>query len=147
MKESTPINTLRTLAQKDVDEAAIRVGEVRRAWQQADDQLNMLLNYQNEYRHQLNTTMSTGIASHRWTNYHQFIQTLEKAIDQHRQQLSQWNRRLEQALQHWRDKQQRLNAFETLHTRAATAALLQESRLDQKLMDEYAQRATMRKSE
>jgi len=104
-------------------------------------------NYQDEYRNKLNDDMSSGIASTRWTNYHQFIQTLEKAIEQHRNQLNNWNQRLEQALINWRDKQQRLNAYQTLITRAAENALRQENRLDQKRMDEFAQRAASRRGE
>ena len=107
----------------------------------------MLLNYQDEYRRNLNTTMSEGIASTRWYNYHQFIQTLEKAIEQHRAQLMHWNTRVENALRFWRDKQQRLHAYETLQARALATALLQENRLDQKRMDEFAQRASLRKGE
>ena len=146
-KTVSAIDTLRDLAHKDVEKAAIQLGDVRRAQKQADEQLTMLLNYQDEYRKNLNTTMSEGIASTRWYNYHQFIQTLEKAIEQHRNQLNNWNQRLEQALINWRDKQQRLNAYQTLITRAAENALRQENRLDQKRMDEFAQRAASRRGE
>ncbi|WP_075183524.1 flagellar export protein FliJ [Pantoea sp. 1.19] len=147
MPPRSPLDTLRSLAQKDVDDAALRLGEVRRAREQADEQLTTLLSYQNEYRHQLDLTLSGGITSHCWNNYHQFLTTLEQAIEQHRQLLNQWNQRLELALQHWRDKQKRLSAFDTLHTRAASAALLAENRLDQKRMDEFAQRASQRNRE
>lgn len=146
-KTTSAIDTLCDLAHKDVEKAAIQLGDVRRAQKQADEQLTMLLNYQDEYRKNLNTTMSEGIASNRWYNYHQFIETLEKAIEQHRQQLLHWNTRVENALRLWRDKQQRLHAYETLQSRALATALLQENRLDQKRMDEYAQRASLRKGE
>ncbi|KQN56629.1 flagella biosynthesis chaperone FliJ [Erwinia sp. E602] len=146
-KQASAIDTLRDLALKDVEKAAIQLGDMRRAQKQADEQLNMLLNYQDEYRSNLNNTMTQGIASTRWYNYHQFIETLEKAIQQHRQQLTQWNQRVEGALNLWRDKQQRLHAYETLQARAAANALLQENRLDQKRMDEFAQRALLRKGE
>ncbi|WP_313159903.1 flagellar export protein FliJ, partial [Mixta calida] len=117
-KPNSAMETLRDLAQKEVEDAAIRLGTMRRAQQQADEQLNMLLNYQDEYRNKLNDNMSTGIASSRWTNYHQFIQTLEKAIEQHRHQLAQCNQKVEQALDVWRNKQQRLHAWETLQARS-----------------------------
>ena len=145
-KPNSAMETLRDLAQKEVEDAAIRLGVMRRAQQQADEQLNMLLNYQDEYRNKLNDNMSTGIASSRWTNYHQFIQTLEKAIEQHRHQLAQCNQKVEQALDVWRNKQQRLHAWETLQARSQANELLQENRLDQKRMDEYAQRASLRKA-
>ncbi|ADU69695.1 flagellar export protein FliJ [Pantoea sp. At-9b] len=147
MKTANAIDTLRDLAEQDLEKAVIHLGDMRRGHQQADEQLHMLLDYQDEYRNKLNQDMSGGIASTRWTNYHQFIQTLEKAIEQHRQQLLQWSQRLDQALNNWREKQKRLNAYQTLITRAAENALRQENRLDQKRMDEYAQRAALRKGE
>ena len=107
----------------------------------------MLMDYQNEYRNNLNTDMTQGIGSQRWQNYQQFISTLEKAIDQHRQQLMQWTTKVEQALNAWREKKQRLQAWQTLQDRQTSAALLAENRLDQKKMDEFAQRASMRKPE
>ncbi|MBW1212694.1 flagellar export protein FliJ [Pantoea allii] len=147
MKTANAIDTLRDLAEQDLERAAVLLGDMRRGQQAANEQLTMLLDYQDEYRNKLNSDMSSGIASNRWTNYHQFIQTLEKAIDQHRSQLQHWNQRLEQALVNWREKQQRLNAYQTLITRAEENALRQENRLDQKRMDEFAQRASQRKGE
>ena len=147
MKAASAIDKLRDMAEQDLEQAVIHLGDMRRGVKQADEQLTMLLDYQDEYRNKLNTDMSGGISSLRWTNYHQFIQTLEKAIEQHRQQLNQWNQRLDQALSSWQEKHKRLNAYQTLITRAAENALRQENRLDQKRMDEFAQRAAMRRGE
>ena len=147
MKTANAIDTLRDLAEQDLERAAIYLGDMRRGQHAANEQLTMLLDYQDEYRNKLNDDMSSGIASTRWTNYHQFIQTLEKAIDQHRSQLLQWNQKLEKALSHWREKQQRLHAYETLISRAEVQHLQQENRLDQKRMDEFAQRAASRRGE
>lgn len=147
MTQNSALATLKDLAEKEVDNAALRLGEMRRGCQQAQEQLQMLMNYQDEYQSSLNTSMSQGIGSQRWQNYQQFIQTLEKAIDQHRQQLAQWNYKVDQALSVWREKKQRLQAWQTLSDRQDSAALLAENRLDQKRMDEFAQRATQRKYE
>ena len=144
MKSQSPLITLRDLAQKAVEQASTQLGQVRLSYQNAEQQLTMLLTYQDEYRVRLNDTLSNGMASSSWQNYQQFIQTLEQAIDQHRHQLAQWNVKVEQAVKHWQEKQQRLNAFETLNERAETTLRLQESRLDQNLMDEFAQRASQR---
>ncbi|EAX1222778.1 flagellar biosynthesis chaperone FliJ, partial [Salmonella enterica] len=51
------------------------------------------------------------------------------------------------ALKSWREKKQRLQAWQTLQDRQTAAALLAENRMDQKKMDEFAQRAAMRKPE
>ena len=147
MAEHGALATLKDLAEKAVDDAALLLGEMRRGFQQAEEQLTMLLDYQNEYRSNLNNDMSQGIASNRWINYQQFIQTLEKAVEQHRQQLTQWTQKVDMALNSWREKKQRLQAWQTLQDRQNAAALLAENRLDQKKMDEFAQRAAMRKPE
>jgi len=145
--QNNALATLKDLAEKEVENAALQLGEMRRGCQQAQEQLQMLMNYQDEYQSSLNSDMTQGIGSQRWQNYQQFIQTLEKAIDQHRQQLLQWNNKVDKALSFWREKKQRLQAWQTLQDRQASAALLAENRLDQKRMDEFAQRATQRKYE
>ena len=147
MAQHGALATLKDLAEKEVDDAAVLLGEMRRGCQQAEEQLKMLIDYQHESRNNLNNDMGQGITSNRWINYQQFIQTLEKAIEQHRQQLNQWTQKVDQALNSWRDKKQRLQAWQTLQDRQTSAALLAENRLDQKKMDEFAQRAAMRKPE
>ncbi|CFQ36594.1 MULTISPECIES: flagellar export protein FliJ [Yersinia] len=144
MKSQSPLVTLRDLAQKAVEQATTQLGQVRLSYHNVEQQLTMLLSYQDEYRVRLNDTLSNGMASSSWQNYQQFIQTLEQAIEQHRNQLAQWNVKVEQAVKYWQEKQQRLNAFETLQERAETTQRLHENRLDQKLMDEFAQRASQR---
>ncbi|WP_039058466.1 flagellar export protein FliJ [Enterobacter sp. Bisph1] len=147
MTQSSALTTLKDLAEKEVDDAALKLGEMRRGCQQAEEQLKMLIDYQHEYRSSLNNTMCQGIDNQRWQNYQQFIQTLEKAIEQHRLQLTQWNERVDSALGCWREKKQRLQAWQTLQDRQSAATLLAENRLDQKKMDEFAQRASLRKTE
>lgn len=45
---------------KEVEDAARLLGEMRRGCQQAEEQLKMLIDYQNEYRNNLNSDMSAG---------------------------------------------------------------------------------------
>ncbi|PVF13713.1 flagellar export protein FliJ, partial [Yersinia pestis] len=88
MKSQSPLVTLCDLAQKAVEQASTQLGHVRQSYQNAEQQLTMLLTYQDEYRERLNDTLCNGMASSSWQNYQQFIQTLEQAIDQHRKQLA-----------------------------------------------------------
>lgn len=104
MAQNSALSTLKDLAEKEVDDAALQLGAMRRGCQQAEEQLKMLIDYQHEYRTNLNTDMAQGIGSQRWINYQQFIQTLEKAIEQHRQQLNQWTQKVDTALNFWREK-------------------------------------------
>ncbi|MDF4219542.1 flagellar export protein FliJ, partial [Bacillus subtilis] len=123
MAEHGALATLKDLAEKEVEDAARLLGEMRRGCQQAEEQLKMLIDYQNEYRNNLNSDMSAGMTTNRWINYQQFIQTLEQAITQHRQQLNQWTQKLDIALNSWREKKQRFQAWQTLQERQSTAAL------------------------
>ncbi|STF31157.1 flagellar protein FliJ [Escherichia coli] len=118
MAEHGALATLKDLAEKEVEDAARLLGEMRRGCQQAEEQLKMLIDYQNEYRNNLNSDMSAGITSNRWINYQQFIQTLEKAITQHRQQLNQWTQKVDIALNSWREKK---TTFAGLADTAGTA--------------------------
>ncbi|MFZ1874748.1 MAG: flagellar export protein FliJ [Chania sp.] len=144
MKTPSPLIILRDLAQDAVEQAAQQLGQARQAQQAAEQQLSLLLNYQDEYRHKLNSTLCDGMGSASWQNYQQFIGTLEQAIVQHRHHVLQWNEKVTHAAKHWQDKQQRLNAFDALHTRALSAEQVLENKRDQKLMDEFAQRSAYR---
>jgi flagellar FliJ protein len=147
MENASPLATLCSLAQQALEQATLNLGQVRRSCVQAEEQLSMLLNYQSEYQQRLNLNMSDGIAAATWRNYQQFITTLELAIEQHRKQLELWNKRLDNALSEWQEKQQKLNAYQTLQQRADEKLRIQENRLDQKQTDEYAQRSAQRKNQ
>lgn len=87
------------------------------------------------------------MASDSWQNYQQFILTLDKAIEQNRENFSQCSVKVDQALSHWKEKKIRLQALQTLQERQSTATMISENRLDQKKMDEFAQPTSLRKSE
>ncbi len=147
MREQSPLVTLRELAQTAAEQAAVQLAQVRQSHQQMEQQLNMLIGYQDEYRIRLNQTLNVGgMSSASWQNYQQFLKTLELTIEQHKQQLHHWQAQLDLATEHWREKQQRLNAFETLEQRAEDSRKRQLDRIEQKQMDEYAQRSTLRRT-
>ncbi|TKI08283.1 flagellar export protein FliJ [Martelella alba] len=146
MKNQTPLDILRERAKEEVDQAAIRLGQVRQSHQSARNQLEQLQRYENEYRQKLQRGMTQGMASASWYNYQQFIITLETAIEQHRTLLAQWSQRLQQAIQFWQAKQQRLNALITLHARNLRIQQVYENRQEQKRTDEFAQQAFVRKN-
>ncbi|KGM29221.1 flagella biosynthesis chaperone FliJ [Photorhabdus luminescens] len=146
MLQQSPLMTLRELAQNAVEKAATHLAQVRQNHQQMEQQLATLMGYQDEYRERLNNTLSNGMPCTTWQNYQQFMKTLEKAIEQHKLQLNQWQQRLDTALSQWREKQQRLNAFDTLQQRADNNRRLHQNRTEQKQMDEYAQRSAQRRN-
>ncbi len=145
MSKNNALATLLQLAEEASEEAAKVLAQVRQTHTQMSQQLNMLENYQSEYRQKLNQTLHSGMASDKWQNYQQFLVTLELTIEQQQQQLSLWEQRVTDANRHWQEKQQRVNAFDTLIQRAEHTECQRQNRLEQKLMDEFAQRATLRR--
>ncbi|MGQ7789214.1 flagellar FliJ family protein [Shigella flexneri] len=63
----------------------------------------MLIDYQNEYRNNLNSDMSAGMTSNRWIKLSAVYPDAGKAITQHRQQLNQWTQKVDIALNSWRE--------------------------------------------
>ncbi|WBA55789.1 flagellar export protein FliJ [Providencia sp. 21OH12SH02B-Prov] len=147
MSKNNALTTLLSLAIEASEEAAKVLTQVRQTQVQMTQQLNMLENYQTEYRQKLNQTLHSGIDADKWQNYQQFLVTLELTIEQQQQQLSLWEQRVNEANRHWQEKQQRVNAFDTLIQRAEQTKNQRLSRLEQKQMDEYAQRATLRRNQ
>ncbi|HHQ2583339.1 flagellar export protein FliJ [Providencia rettgeri] len=145
MAKNNALTTLLTLAVEASEEAAKVLAQVRQTHTQMAQQLSMLENYQSEYRQKLNQTLHTGMESDKWQNYQQFLVTLELTIEQQQQQLNLWEQRVNEANRHWQEKQQRVNAFDTLIQRAEHTEYRRQNRLEQKQMDEFAQRATLRR--
>ncbi|EPL9569702.1 flagellar export protein FliJ [Providencia rettgeri] len=145
MAKNNALATLLSLAEEASEEAAKVLAQVRQTHTQMAQQLSMLENYQSEYRQKLNQTLYSGMASDKWQNYQQFLVTLELTIEQQQQQLNVWEQRVNDANRHWQEKQQRVNAFDTLIQRAEQTEYQRQNRLEQKQMDEFAQRATLRR--
>ncbi len=140
MRNQSHFVMLGSLAKEAAIKAGQQLGYVQQLRQQAAQQLNLLLDYQNEYHLKLNSTLCAGTTSASWKNYQQFIQTLEQAIVQQREQLIKCNDSVECSIEQWQLKRQRLNAYEKLHKRAQKAQQRHENCLEQQSMDEFAQR-------
>ncbi|MEG0278783.1 MAG: flagellar export protein FliJ [Morganella sp. (in: enterobacteria)] len=143
MSKNNALTTLLSLAEDAAEEAAKVLAQVRLTHTQMSQQLTMLENYQADYRQKLNQTLHTGMAADKWQNYQQFLVTLDVTIEQQQTQLTVWAQRVSEANRHWQEKQQRVNAFDTLIQRADHAHNQRQNRLEQKQMDEFAQRATL----
>ena len=143
MSNTHALTTLLNLAEEAAEEAAKVLAQVRQTHTQMSQQLTMLENYQADYRQKLNQTLHTGMSADKWQNYQQFLVTLSLTIEQQQGQLNLWEQRVSAANRHWQEKQQRVNAFDTLIRRADHAKNQRQNRLEQKQMDEFAQRATL----
>lgn len=145
MAATSPMETLLGLAEKSLDEATRRLGQSRQAWQDAVRQHNDLLDYEKEYRAKIQqTAMQEGIPVLHLLNHGAFMQSLETAVVKHESVVSACERNVDLALVSWRRDKKRHSAFSTLKERGDAVRRLRETRQDQKMMDEFAQRASLR---
>ncbi|MCK7317314.1 flagella biosynthesis chaperone FliJ [Enterobacter cloacae] len=142
MKVNNPMTLLRDMAQEQLTETTRALGGVQQQLQQAVAQHEQLQHYEQEYQQSLRQgMMDSGMSVADLVNHQSFILSLKQVVKQQEGHVNACEKALDDVKQNWMQKKQRLNAFETLIERRATAQALIQSRHEQKLMDEFAQRA------
>lgn len=146
MRSRSPMDVLRNLAQQKLEDTTRELGKAQQSYSQAASQQAQLENYQQEYLQQLRRQVeSKGMLISDLVNQQSFIDSLGKVVSQHAAHLSTCQKSVDQTLASWRYDKQRLNAYDTLKNRSDAVRLMKENRLDQKNMDEFAQRASLKK--
>ena len=137
------MDVLRDLAQQKLDDTTINLGKAQQSHSQAVMQLEQLKSYQQEYQQQLRSNVAEkGILIADLVNQQSFIDSLGGVVRQHATHVEACLQSVNQVLSTWRHDKQRLNAFDTLKSRAEDVRAHRESRQEQKMMDEFAQRAS-----
>lgn len=142
MKVKNPMEMLRDMAEEKLMQATQALGSAQQTWQQAMTQREQLQGYEHEYQQSLrNNMMSKGMSMADLVNHQSFILSLNQVVKQHDNHVTHCEQIVTDTKASWIHDKQRLNAFETLLTRREDARQLVENRYEQKLMDEFAQRA------
>jgi len=148
MAKTTPMDVLRDLADKTLSETTAELGKVQQLYSKAFSQLGELENYEQEYQQQMQAAIvSKGMSVINLIAHSAFIDSLNNVVKQHALHVAACQDSVDRTMQVWRKDKQRLNAFETLKSRANSIRELKENRLEQKMMDEFAQRASLRKGD
>lgn len=146
MAKTSPMTVLRELAEKSLDSATSKLGEMRTAHATAVVQHDRLVSYQQEYREQLLASVAgQGVSILHLVNHSAFITDLGNAVQQQKGYVAQCEQSVDHALNAWRQDKKRFNAYSTLKNRADSAVALKVSRQEQKMMDEFAQRSSFRR--
>ncbi len=140
MANSSALDTLIELAQRASDDAAKRLGAALKAVEDADQKLQMLLGYRDDYARKLDAAQVAGITPMAYQNFVAFIGKLDNAISGQREVLkhAQYKSGLEKTA--WQASERKRLSYKTLNDRAAAEALRLENKRDQKQMDEHAAR-------
>lgn len=142
MKVNNPMILLRDMAEETLTETTRALGGVQQQLQQAVTQHEQLQHYEQEYQQSLRQSMmGSGMSVADLVNHQSFILSLKQVVKQQQGHVDACEKAVDKVKQNWVQNKQRLNAFETLIDRRATVQALVQRRHEQKLMDEFAQRA------
>jgi len=129
---------LRDLAQRSSDKAVEDLGRLRRQQQSAEERLEQLQQYRDEYQRKLHDSLAKGVSSSQWRDYQQFLGSLDNAIDQQRRLLGEQQTRVEHGVHRWQGELRKLNAYDTLHARGEREQAYRQARNEQRHSDEMA---------
>ena len=140
MANTSALETLIELAQRDSDAAAKRLGAALKAVEEAEQKLQMLLGYRDDYANKLDQAQMAGITPFAYRNFVAFVGKLDNAINGQREVLKHAKYKSEQEKKAWQESERKRLSYRTLNERAAAEALRIENKRDQKMMDDHAAR-------
>ncbi|HAK90620.1 flagellar FliJ protein [Massilia sp. UYP32] len=140
MAQLSALETLIDLAQKDSDAAAKRLGAANKLVEEAEQKLEMLVGYRDEYARKLDAAQVAGITPFAYHNFVAFIGKLDSALNGQRDVLKHAQFKAESERKTLQESERKRLSYRTLNERAASEALKVQNKRDQKLMDDHAAR-------
>jgi flagellar FliJ protein len=134
------------LARNDLDAATTRLGQAVQNLMNADRKLKTLLEYRSEYQAKFRDSVTSGIDSAGWRNFHLFLARLDAGIDGARVQAEHAREAARRAQEEWQEHQRRLKAFGVLAERHERAEATRDARREQRESDDRASGTFLRKS-
>lgn len=140
MASQSALDTLIELAQRATDDAAKRLGVALKGVEEAQQKLDMLLGYRDDYAARLLQAQASGITPMAYQNFVAFMGKLDNATNGQREVLKHAQAKAAMEKTKWQEAERKRLSYTTLSNRAAEEALRIENKRDQKLMDEHAAR-------
>lgn len=145
MATPSALDTLIELATQQTDEAARRLGRAIRNGEDAEQKLQLLLQYRDDYMARFQATLQAGLSASSYRNFQHFIDKLDEAIKGQQRVVQDAQRRVSRERGAWQESERKRMSYDTLATRAERARQLKEARREQKQTDEYAARLLFNK--
>jgi flagellar FliJ protein len=140
MAQLSALETLIDLAQQDSDAAAKRLGAANKLVEEAEQKLEMLVGYRDEYARKLDAAQVAGITPFAYHNFVAFIGKLDNALNGQRDVLKHAQFKAESERKTLQESERKRLSYRTLNERAASEALKVQNKRDQKQMDDHAAR-------
>ena len=144
MANTSALETLIELAQRDSDDAAKRLGAALKGVVDAEQKLHMLRGYRQDYADRLDQAQMAGITPFAYANFVAFVGKLDNAINGQQEVLKHAKYKSELEKKTWQESERKRLSYRTLTERAAAEALRIENKRDQKMMDDHAARTVRR---
>lgn len=132
------------MAQTAEQEAAAKLRQYQAALQQAQQQLQNLEHYRDDYQQQWIDKGQTGVSGQWLMNYQRFLSQLEVAIEQQQKSLAWHENNVRSSQMVWQQAYARLEGLRKLVQRYREEAQKAADKQEQKLLDEMAQRLMIR---
>jgi len=139
-----PLQPVLDLARDGVDAATVRLGDAMTQLMNADRKLKTLLDYREEYQARLRDSVTSGIDSAGWRNFHLFLAKLDAGIDAARAQADAARTRATQAQLEWQEQQRKLKAYDVLAKRHVREQATIAAKREQRESDDQASNTFLR---
>ena len=130
------------MAKTEEREAAGHLSSYQHALNQAQQQLENLEQYRDDYQQQWIDKGQVGVSGQWLMNYQRFLSQLEVAVDQQRKSLAWHEHNLNHARTVWQQAYARVEGLRKLVQRYRDEAQKTADKQEQKMLDEMAQRLT-----
>ncbi len=128
------------LMQIRADDATKRLARLIATERDANNKLDMLQQYRDDYAKRFQQAAQNGISPGEWRNYQEFMNRLDEAIDAQRQAVLLQKKNTATGQTHWQLQRKKLKAFDTLSERHFANQNALEVKNEQKTQDEFAAR-------
>lgn len=141
---SDPLITVLKLATEAESQAAMQLKSAQFEKQKRQGQLDALNNYRLDYMKQMKSQQGQSISANQYHQFHQFIKQVDSAITQQVTAVQDAEYQIGYRQTHWLEKQQKRKAIEMLLANKAEKAQIAETKLEQKMYDEFAMQQYIR---
>jgi len=137
---------LQQLAEQRRDNGTRKLGITLARFREANDRLQLLIDYRSDYQARLGRAARDGIQGAGLRNYQSFLANLERAIEQQSRTVADLADEVERLRAEIAHEQRQVESFSVLLRRRARAENQRENRRAQSLQDELATNSVMRLS-
>jgi len=131
---------LKRLASDREESAAQRMGKALARLEDAQNKLQQLENYRDEYQARFAAQGQAGMSKAQWVDFRRFLERLAEAVNTQGLEVERFMQHYQHERQTWQEEHKQVRAFEKLIERDEQRAAQREAKREQKSSDEFASR-------